>query len=125
LRGQFGNADAALPAGRFLAEKDLLFAREFKEGLTVRKGDGEFHGVCEAASDLFVQHQTVDDYADRVLFAFLQKDVFLQEHGLSVNFSPREAVLPELLEELSVLSFLGVHEGARIWILVPSGRART
>ena len=110
LGGQFGNADATIPASRFLAEENLLFSRNLKESLAFGKTEGEFHRIGEAAPDRFVHHQAINDHADRVLFAFLERDVLVQEHGLSVDFGPGESVLPKLVEELSMLSFLGVDE---------------
>ena len=54
LGSEIRHADPALITSRLLAEKELLEAHNIKEGLSFGQIEGEFHGIGETASDVFV-----------------------------------------------------------------------
>ena len=112
-RLQLGDRGAAVEAGELLGEEQRLGSRVV-DHLDFDQAGGEAGGgldrLGEAAAQVGLHHQPVDDDGDVVFVFLVEDDLLVEPPQLAVDFDPRVALEPELLEELPVLAFAPAHD---------------
>ena len=109
-RRELGERDAVVGAGELLGVGDgrAVDDRDLDEALG--KPQGGLERVGEARAQPVLHHQPVDHHRDRVAHLLVEVDRLLEQAVLAVDLDAREAVGPELLEEVPVLALARPHD---------------
>ncbi len=111
-RLQLGDRGAAVEAGELLGEEQRL--RLAVDHLDFDQAGGEPGGgldrLGEAAAQVGLHHQPVDDDRDVVFVLLVEHDLLVEPAQLAVDFDPRVALEAELLEQLAVLAFAAADD---------------
>ena len=67
--------------------------------------------LCQPLPQIRLHHEPVDDDLDRVLELLVERDLLLEQTLLTVDLHAREAVAPELLEDVLELALSVAHDG--------------
>jgi len=76
----------------------------------ISQADGGLDRVRQPLAHVVAHHQPVDDDRDVVLVALVEHDRLLEHADLLVDLHPREAIRPQLVEQLAVLALAPAHD---------------
>ncbi len=109
-RFERGDVDAAIDT-RHLFGKHLLFAVDDRNN---DRSAGEFERGFDrfgkAFANALLHQQAIDDDFDRVIFAFVENDLFVELTDLAVDTGPQKTVFMQLFEFLFEFTFAATNE---------------
>ena len=92
-------------AGELLAEGErLALVQAVDHDEAVRERDRRLDRLRQTRAQVGLHHQPVDNDLDRVLELLVEDDLLLEQALLAVHLHAREAVPPQLLEDVAVLA---------------------
>ena len=109
-RLELGQRHAVLRAGEVLRVEEALALDDVDADETFGERRCRLDGLREALTQIMLEHEPIDDDLDRVLELLVEHDLVLEQPRLTVDFDPREAVAPELLEHVSELALAVAHD---------------
>ncbi len=116
-RLQLGDRGAAAEAGEALRKQQHspLSSGAGRRELNLDQAAGErpggLHRLREAAAQVRLHHEAVDDDRDVVLELLVEGDLLVEPAQLAVHDGARVALEPHLLEQLPVLALAAPHHG--------------
>ena len=96
--------DPVLGAGEALGEGHRLAVDDVDRDEPVGQGERGLDRVREAVAQIRLDREPVDHDLDRVLELLVQLDLLVEEPLLAVDLDAREALVPQVLEEVLVLA---------------------
>ncbi len=110
-RLQLRQGDAVLGAGEVLREEVRLAVDDVDRDEPLGERGGGLDRLRQPQAEVGLHHEPVDDHLDRVLELLVEDDLLLEEALLAVDLHPREAVPPELLEDVAELALAVADDG--------------
>ena len=109
-RLQLGKADTVLGAGETLGERELLPVHDGDGHEALGERQGGLDRIGQTVAEIGLHRKPVDHDLDRVLELLVELDLFLEQPLLAVHLHAREALAPQLLEEILVLALTVSHD---------------
>ncbi|OPY59888.1 MAG: hypothetical protein A4E57_04634 [Syntrophorhabdaceae bacterium PtaU1.Bin034] len=107
-RGDLGIADAAVRAGKLLAE-NMRFVAHFNFYNPLRLVEGQLDRFKQATLDTLPDGDPVNDHVYVVFLLLVEDDILVQIDDLSVQLDPRKALFSEIVDLFPVLAFPSPH----------------
>ena len=109
-RREFRQADAAVHAGKVLAEHQELAIHDLHISDALAELQCRLEGVGQARLHALAHDEAVDDDLDRVLLVLLELDVLTELHDLAVDAHAHISLMADVRENLLVLALLAAHD---------------
>src|SRR5262249_1457682 len=104
--------DAVVRTRELLAEEHRVAVDDVDRDETVCELRGRLDGLREPGAEVRLHHAAGPDSLDGVLELLVERDLGLEHADLAVDLHAREALVPQLLEDVLVLALAVAHDRA-------------
>ena len=104
-RRDLGKADAAVHAGKVLAEHHELAVHDLHIGNALSQLQRRLHRVCKPLADALAHHEAVNDHLDGMLLRLFQPDLIIDIMDFPIHPYAHIALMTDMLQHLPVLAF--------------------